>query len=289
MVADVSLRYAMDVLGPCELAADCSWEHQMSSVLRLRDASGTIWFLKRHRDHERYLNEVTAYRRWVPALGDRAPSLRAFNDVLQAIIVSAVPGEPAPWPASGTTGEPGAVQAAEIGVQHQAGALLRRLHEAQPAAPWQDFGRAKLAEFDQLSPSAAGLLPAHELDRARAEVEALAGLGNPVKVPCHRDYTPRNWLIATGGLYVIDFEWSRPDVWMSDLARLHLGIWESRPDLRDAFLRGYGRELDDTDHALLQGCAVLTALWLLIKARETRQPSFEEANRAALRRLLDLS
>lgn len=69
-------------------------------------------------------------------------------------------------------------------------------------------------------------------------------------------------------------------------ARLHLGIWENRPDLRDAFLRGYGRQLDDTDHAILQGCSVLTALWLLIKARETGQPSFEDASRAALQRLL---
>jgi hypothetical protein len=71
-----------------------------------------------------------------------------------------------------------------------------------------------------------------------------------------------------------------------DLARLHLGAWASRPDLRDAFLRGYGRELGDTGRAILQGCAALTAVWLTIKARETGQRSFEDSSRAALQRLI---
>jgi thiamine kinase-like enzyme len=117
-------------------------------------------------------------------------------------------------------------------------------------------------------------------------VAVLAGLPRPVAVPCHRDYTPRNWLVDAGRLYVVDFEWTGPDVWISDLARLHLGAWASRPDLQDAFVHGYGRELDDTDRAILHGCAVLIAVWLIVKARETRQPSFEDASRAALQRLI---
>lgn len=285
-MADISLGYAEHILGPCELTEDCSWEHQMSLVLRLRDASGTFWFLKRHREGERYRAEVRAYRHWVAALGDRAPRLRACDDGLQAIILSAVPGDPVPWPDSAPTRQPSAQRAAEAVVQHDAGVLLRRLHSARQALRWNDFGPAKLDEFDQLSPLAAGLLTARELTKARAEVEALARLGSPVRVPCHRDYTPRNWLAGAAGLYIVDFEWSRLDVWITDLARLHLGCWQDRPDLQDAFLRGYGRELDDTDRATLQGCAVLTALWLLIKARETGQPSFEDASRAGLRRLL---
>jgi hypothetical protein len=285
-VANAALAYGEQILGPCELVADCSWAHHLSSVLRLRDSSGTTWFLKRHRDRERYLTELAAYRQWVPALGDRAPRLRASDDVLQAIIVSAVPGEPAPWPAAVTATGARAQQAADAAVQHEAGALLRRFHAAQPTIPWSDFGPAKLAEFDQLDSQAAGLLTAREQGRARTEVERLTGLGSPTMVPCHRDYTPRNWLVGASGLHVVDFEWSRPDVWISDLARLHLGVWENRPDLSDAFLRGYGRELDHTDQVILHGCAVLTALWCLIRARETDQPSFEDGSRTALQRLL---
>ena len=104
-------------------------------------------------------------------------------------------------------------------------------------------------------------------------------------MPCHRDYTPRNWLVKDGVQYVIDFEHARLDVWLADLARLHLGIWPDRPDLKEAFLAGYGRQLSDTDHAILQGVA-LTATWLVVKAREIRQPALEDAFRAALQRLL---
>jgi Ser/Thr protein kinase RdoA (MazF antagonist) len=293
-VPDLSLGYAEQILGPCELVQDCSWGHRMSSVLRLRDASGTIWFLKRHRDRERHLAEVAAYRQWVPALGTSAPALRAFDSSLGTIILSPVPGEPAPWPApaldqlaTGQRVHEADYSADDAALQHDAGTLLRRLHEAQPALPWNDFGPAKIDELDRLRPVAAGLLTARELGFAQAEVAALAGLAGPVRVPCHRDFTPRNWLVDARTLYIVDFEWSRLDVWLSDLARLHLGIWASRPDLRDAFLHGYGRELDDTDQAILQGCAVLTAVWLLVKAHQTGQGSFENASRTALRRLID--
>ena len=234
--------YAALVLGPCELVEDCSWEHRTSTVFRLRDARGTVWFLKRHRERERYLAELSAYRRWVPALGATAPCLRASDDVLQAMILSALPGEPAPWPDPGD-GPPSAQRAAEAAIQREAGALLRRFHDAQPALLWNDFGHAKLDEFDRLAHCAAGLVTPAELASARAEVETLAGAGYPVRVPCHRDYTPRNWLLSAGTVRVVDFEWCRLDVWVSDLARLHIGVWERRPDLQDAFLHGYGREL----------------------------------------------
>ncbi len=279
------LDYAEQVLGPCELVKDCSWEHRMSSVLRLRDTSGGTWFLKHHRDRERHDAELLAYRKWVPALGSRAPRLRAFDASLATVILSAVPGVPAPWPGQEVSG-PAPERSAERAMQRQAGALLRRFHDSQTALPWKDFGLAKIEELDRLKPLAAGLLTAREMAFAQAEVAALGGIACPGMVPCHRDYTPRNWLVDAGTLSVVDFEWSRLDVWISDLARLHLGAWTNRPDLQEAFLSGYGRNVSDTDRRILRGCSVLTAVWLLVKARETRQPSFEDASRTALLRLL---
>ncbi len=164
--------------------------------------------------------------------------------------------------------------------------LLRRLHEAQSALVWDDFGQAKLEEFEQLEPQASELLTGNELGFARAEVRMLAGLSRTNQVPCHRDYNLRNWLVAAGAVYVIDFELSRLDVWVTDLIRLHFGVWATRPDLQEAFLDGYGRELDDTDRAILRGCGILTAVWLVIKARESGQPSFEQANRLVLQRFM---
>lgn len=280
------LAYAERILGRCELLGDCSWSHRWSLVLRLRDAVGTDWFLKQHRDRERYRAEVTAYRRWVPALGERAPRLRASNDPLQVVILSAVPGNPAPWPSPDVRRVGAVERAAERALQRDAGVLLRRLHEAQSALVWDDFGQAKLEEFEQLEPQASELLTGNELGFARAEVRMLAGLSRTNQVPCHRDYNLRNWLVAAGAVYVIDFELSRLDVWVTDLIRLHFGVWATRPDLQEAFLDGYGRELDDTDRAILRGCGILTAVWLVIKARESGQPSFEQANRLVLQRFM---
>jgi len=280
------LDFAGQVLGPCTLEQDCSWAHGMSAVLRLRDARGVTWFAKRHRERDRYEAEVTAYRQWVPALSGHAPRLHAADDLQCTIILSAVPGEQAPWPAADPCALPVADRVAEQALQREAGMQLRRFHAAQPPLPWDDWGAAKVAEFDGLMPVASHLLGNRDLALARAAVETLGGLACPGRVPCHRDYTPRNWLVRDGAQYVIDFEHARLDVWLADLARLRLGIWPDRPDLKDAFLDGYGRQLSGTDHAILQGVAALTATWLVVKADEIRQPDLGDAFREALRRLL---
>jgi hypothetical protein len=280
------LAFATQILGPSDLVADYSWSHRMSSVVGLRDWSGTTWFLKQHKDGERYTTEVTAYHRWVPAIAGRAPRLQGFDDSLRAVILSAVPGEMAPWPADDPDDDHGRRSAAAAAVHHSAGALLRQFHDGHRTLGWEDFGAAKADEFDQLALVAAGLLTPRELAAARSQVQELAGQPCPARVPCHRDYTPRNWLDDAGTVYVVDFEWSRLDVWVSDLARLHLGIWPTRPDLQEAFMSGYGRELDDADQAILHGCAVLTAVWMLVKAHESRQRSFEGRSRVALQRLI---
>lgn len=285
-MAEPLVGWASQVLGPCGLVRDCSWEHRLSRVLRLRDQRGGEWILKRHLDLDRYQAELGAYQRWVPALSDRAPQLRAHDDELQAIVISVVPGLPAPWPAPASPGPGPRRRAAEQAVQRSAGAALGLLHQAQPPLPWPELGPAKAAELDQLAPLAAGLLTTRELGFARSEAAMLAAVTGACRVPCHRDYTPRNWLVTGGGaVRVIDFEWARLDAAPADLARLHLGVWDGRPDLREAFLDGYGR-LDDVGQAVLRGSAAVTAVWLIIKARETGQPSFECASRAALHRLM---
>lgn len=199
--------FAERVLGPCQVLADCSWGHRMSLVLRIRDASDTVWFLKHHADLTRYRAELNAYRDWVPALLDAAPGLRAFDDPLQAMILSAAPGIQAQWPSS-KIGGPAADRSAEQAIQHAAGRILRRLHDAQSALPWPDFAAVKAEQFDRLKPAAAALLEWRTLEIAGAQVAALADIPGPARVPCHHDYTPRNWLVDGGRLHVIDFEWS---------------------------------------------------------------------------------
>ncbi|WP_271189323.1 phosphotransferase [Dactylosporangium matsuzakiense] len=250
--------------------------------MQLRDRAGHEWFLKQHRDRDRYLAEVTAYLRWVPTLSDHAPRLRAHDATQRAIILSALPGHPARWPTA--TIDPTQIRA-ETAMHHQAGALLRRLHNAH-SEPQPQYAAARLEELELLTRQAANLLTPGELGFARTEIQALASLPAPRLVPCHRDYTMRNWLIDSGKVYMLDFEWTQLNAWVTDLTRLHIGPWRTRPDLRDAFLDGYGRELDDADRVLLRADAALTTVWLVIKARESDQESFERANREALHRLM---
>jgi Ser/Thr protein kinase RdoA (MazF antagonist) len=255
-------------------------------VLRLRDASGADWFLKRHRDRDRYDAELMAYRTWVVALQGRAPRLRAFDESLQAVILSALPGQPVCWPAP-QPGQPGTEPTGEMAVQHAAGETLRRLHDGQPAIPWPDFAADKIEQFNLLRPAVAALLTRRQLDAARTEIARLSNIPPLTQVPCHHDYTPRNWLVHGDAVYIFDFEWSGPDAWVADLARLHLGIWPTRPDLQEAFLQGYGRHLGPADREALHGCAVLTGVWLLSKAHEMGQRSLEEGSRKALLRLIE--
>lgn len=92
----------------------------------------------------------------------------------------------------------------------------------------------------------------------RSEIRALGQLPAPGLVPRHRDYSMRDWMVDRGKLRILDFEWSCLDACVTDLTQRHLGIRRTRTDLRDAFLHGHGRELDDADQALLRAGTVIT-------------------------------
>jgi len=268
------IGYASRVIGPCELEEDRSWLHRASAVLQLRDARGGRWVVKRHRERERYETELAAYQTWVPALGSRAAGLRGHDDEGQLIVLSALPGAHS-WPGDADT-------------HHRAGEALRLLHDSAPATPWDGFQAAKLADFEELAPQASQLLSKDVVDFVLTRILALSGLDNPpLSVPCHRDYTPRNWLVDGERLYVIDFELVRTDVWVNDLTRLECGVWRGDPKLRAAFLAGYGRTPSAEDELVLGVCAVLNATWLVVKGHEYGEGALAQENRRILREFMN--
>jgi Ser/Thr protein kinase RdoA (MazF antagonist) len=253
---------------------------QESELANIVDAAGVEWFLKRHHWLDHYKSEVDAYRRWVPALGDRAPSLRSHSDDLQAIVLSIVPGRVCAVPGRAS------VRAANPDIQHQAGSLLRRFHDAEDFGPWDDMVSRKLAELDEWVTPAAALFEAREVDFVRTALGALAGVPPPALVPCHLDYAPINWLEDGGTLSVIDFGMARPEVWINDLGRLYFGLWLEHPGLQDAFLDGYGRCPDETDVAILRASYSLAALRNAVWAHAHGNQRFEEQNRRVLAGLI---
>jgi Ser/Thr protein kinase RdoA (MazF antagonist) len=262
------------VIGPCQVVADRSWDHGDAFVVQVRDSAGTAWFAKRHRKAERHARELAAYQHWVPALGSRAPSLCAHDTDLRTLLLSSVPGAP------GTED----TMAPEL--QHQAGQLLRALHDAAPEQPWPDFAAERLAAFDVTATRAAGLVDARSLDFARAQVSALAGLPAQVKVPCHLDYGPRNWIVVDGVLHVIDFEFAKQHCWLQDLGRLFYQPWQEHPDARAAFLTGYGRALTDDDVAVLLALGAASAVSTIGWARAHGDGRFEASGRRSLADLM---
>src|SRR6185437_15322013 len=84
-------------------------------------------------DTNRYQAELGAYQQWVPALGGRAPMLRAHDDHLGVILISAMVGQLAAWPMPAIP-PAGTGHAAELAIHRDAGVALRLLHDAQP--PW---------------------------------------------------------------------------------------------------------------------------------------------------------
>jgi hypothetical protein len=141
-------------------------------------------------------------------------------------------------------------------------------------------------EFEAWAARAEHLLSPRELSFVREQVRTLDELGPRVRVPCHHDYSPRNWLVDAGRVGVIDFDLARWEDWVNDLWRLRFGVWWDRPDLQAAFLDGYGRELDGDDVEVLRRCGALAAVATVAWAHENDDRAFERAGRENLTRLM---
>lgn len=300
--APALLAFAAERLGACEVVRELSWDHGESAVWELRGPGGRA-VLKAHRQGRKFQQELTANREWLPRLAAEAqpappaPEASPARPAPGALPAGPAPAEPparAPallaWRAEAPRAllfafEEGAlVQDLALTTEHErqvhrrAGAYLAGLHgldvqDADPV-PLADAFRQRL---DAWAERARGTVPEPVIADVRAAAtEALPGLRRVARRACHRDYTPRNWLLSPAGeLVVIDFEHARPDLYLNDFERLHTDLWRRRPDLREAFLAGYGRELTSEELELLRRTAALGALSTVVWAREHGDAAFE--------------
>lgn len=165
----------------------------------------------------------------------------------------------------------------------QAGRLARRFHGQgeRVDAGWEAAAVAKsLAWLDkphrippQIAAELRSVLTSH---RTRPVVV----------VPTHGDWQPRNWLIDTGTVRVIDFgrfSW-RPAI--SDFCRLAAQQWRQHPQLEDAFFAGYGGDprVPGQWRMLALHEAVGTAVW----ARQVGDEPFEQQGHRMITEALKL-
>lgn len=262
-------KVAARLLGPCEVTAVLA-----DAVARVATASGEEFVVKQHRDRHLHERETNAYRRWTSALGSSAPGLVATDGPAMVIITSALPGR---------NPGPGDLTASAY---RQAGTLLRRFHEAEPASdlPWfRGWLRDRASHW---TARAGPLLSAADARVIDSHLEALSQMSNPRGGPCHLDFQPRNWLIGgSGDISLIDFEHARTDLPARDLVRLRFRTWAGQPHLREAFLDGYGRPLTQAEDQLIWHLGALDALTALARGHENSDPELTAAGRATLRQL----
>jgi len=257
-------------------------QHAESAVWGALDAEDRLLaVLKQHRSPRKFEQERAAYRRWIGAL-PQIPHLRAMRDEEpRALLLEALPGRPAAEHPSDTPHRPAWF--------HAAGAGLSRLH----ALPHEDRDPLPLATAMQHRATnwctrAAGLVATttryavlDALHDALAQTEIR-------RVPCHRDFTDRNWLVvedAAAPLQVIDFEHARADCALQDLVRLTGAVFPERSDLAAAFYDGYGRRPEAADQDLLDALIACDAVATIVWARKHADVAFEALGRRLLERL----
>ncbi|WP_172387196.1 phosphotransferase [Streptomyces sp. MNP-20] len=253
-------RWVSDHLPGADLGAavDVSWSRGDSRVWRV-PAGGSAAFVKISPSAKDYRREVTGYAYAARVLAPyEAPRLLAADPGLQAIMSSPLPGRV-------VRGLPLA-PAVERHVHQLAGRVLRRWHDHSDPAPPQDLKAVRASIKGQA-------------DEAAACLESTgAHLGRRAALPGAR-WSPRNcrswpraclWCTGTGttstrnwlwepepqqgghGHGLIDFAMSQHGIAVEEFVWLCGALWVPRPDLKAAYLTGYGRALSDTEERVLR-------------------------------------
>ncbi|WP_018557902.1 MULTISPECIES: aminoglycoside phosphotransferase family protein [unclassified Streptomyces] len=245
-------RFAERAVGPIARWTDASWPREGSRVWRADGADGLVRYVKVHQNDRFHGREVTAYRTWVPALGNAAPRLVAADERLPAVVVTAVPGRPL---GDGVLRTPEEERAVFVRI----GALAAAVHgSTPPRTPSAGEGQPAVRRLDRHLDGARAHLGPGDEEFVRALAARSAGLPALDLVPTHGDFQLRN-LLWSGRLAVIDFERSEPQPALRDLVRLS-DAWTGRPDLHEAFLTGYGRRLTPLEEERLAVDSALDAV-----------------------------
>jgi Ser/Thr protein kinase RdoA (MazF antagonist) len=265
------------VRAPVEVVADMSRGHGETVVFEVSDGDGARFYVKHYRTEAKWTAETLAYERWVPSLGSHAPDVVASFASEKLLLLTMAPGTLA-------THVPNDLLQT---VHRRAGSLLRRFHESESMAPFDNFASWKLQEFREWRPTAAGILGGEELAFVESQIRLLTQLPVPKRSPCHLDYTPQNWIVNDFGLHIIDFADSAPEAWLTDLVRLSFGPWRGTPHLRKSFMAGYGIELTGSDRLAIGSLGALANARTIVWAYRHDDIASGEAARVALRSLMN--
>ncbi|SDS52299.1 phosphotransferase [Actinoplanes derwentensis] len=235
-----------------EIVRDHSWGLVQTTVLELAYDSRQL-IVKAGGDSDHHIaRELHAHRHWLrPWTGlGRAPTLLHGDSEAKLLATTYLPGRlvlDTPH-----VGDPETFR--------QAGELLARFH-GQTAVADDGHERRENEKSLRLLDGPHRIDPA-TVRRLRAEISGWPA--PPVTlVPTHGDWQPRNWLVHDGVVSIIDFGRAALRPTWTDFIRLAVQDFRARPDLEEAFLRGYGsdpREPQAWYHTRVRE-AIGTACW----------------------------
>lgn len=263
--------------------SDHSWSHGVCRVWAGSLATGGSFFLKVHSQERKFLQERLAYTEWTPRIPSATPCLLASSREHRALLMTCERGQLASTPRLAET--------ELLAADRQAGAFLRALHDLPVTdcdpIPLPVALRQRLVSWCE---RARGCLEHETLDWVRRTFDPERWFAGQRRVPCHRDFQPRNWLVdSTAGssptVRFIDFEHAGLDTRWVDFLKLWDGPWLEHPDRERAFFRGYGSELDTEDRTRLTQLALLHGVATTAWGREHGDSVYEAHGRAILARL----
>lgn len=266
----VSLRsFCAQHVGTLKSSTFCGWDHAEFSVWRIKGERGEA-FLKCHQRSIKFEQELNAYEVWLENFTQTPKLIAVHHGTPKALLVSAVPGD--------LVQDLDLSEAQTVRVYQQAGNFLGRLHSLDikddSAESVQD---AVLSRLESWLTKVEGIVPTRDIAFVRAQMtETLPYLKDKCRVPCHRDYTARNWLLDGEDFYVIDFEHGRLDFYLSDLSRQFAEVWRFHPELKKAFLRGYSVTLNKDAQTYLTRVAAFNAAVTIAWARAHGDEGFEQ-------------
>ena len=250
------LACAQRSIGSFTVVADHSWTYGESDVLEVDAGSLGRLFLKSHHKQSNYDAELAAYQTVVPYLGGHAPRLVAFDNDHWLLMLTAL---------RGTRADCIQDDRDYVAAHRLAGQVLQRFHSATPSRFVNDWGAQQQQRLEEwVSRDTLGVLQKDEIDLAEFIVGSLSCRQLVELVFAHRDWKPRNWIVDNDTLYAFDFEHSRSDHWLADVADLWFGEWAERVDLAEAFFDGYGRSPSASDMERLNGVAVLSCISTIV-------------------------
>ncbi|NQW18218.1 MAG: aminoglycoside phosphotransferase family protein [Chloroflexi bacterium] len=257
-----------------------------SIVWRLTRNDGSRAWFKHHEMRRLYERELIGLEQFVPALGTQtwwqSPTVISRDDELAVILMTEVSGELLDsTPVSSDE---------RTRMFRMAGRFIRKLHDADISDPEgidaAEHLRDRMAHYLGQGEKAVDDATA---TWARELIDDACSVTGVRRVPCHMDFSPRNWLILRDepgtGFGVIDWERTRWDLWQQDVQRMEYDHFHREPHLRDAYFEGYGRDPTEHEQLQLNTISLVTAIASIPWAIDHNDATFVELSRTQIERI----